>query len=168
MAEVLLTGFEPFDCWPVNSSWEVVRRFAHRQGITVARLPVAHAAAAAAVRSLIARRRPAAALLTGLAPEPLPRLELIGRAGPLAADGGPPARRGRWPFARALARLRARGEPVRLSTDAGGFVCDTTYWAALGTTAPRVVFLHLPPLGPVWTPCRMERIVATMLLAARR
>ena len=55
---------------------------------------------------------------------------------------------------------------MRFSGDAGGYVCDTTYWAALGTGVPLVAFLHLPPPGPVWTPARGARVVAAVLAAA--
>jgi hypothetical protein len=54
---------------------------------------------------------------------------------------------------------------MRLSDDAGGYVCDTTYWAALGTDVPRVAFLHLPPPGPVWTPERGAWVVESVLAA---
>ena len=163
MGGVLLTGFEPFDGWAVNSSWEAVRRLAGRPGVAVARLPVDHGRAAEAIGALVAELAPAAVLLTGLTPEPRPRLERIGRAGLLGARGGPPVRLGRWPFVRALGRARARGVPLGLSEDAGGYVCDTTYWAALGTPVPRVAFLHLPPLGAAWPAERGARVVECVL-----
>jgi hypothetical protein len=62
--------------------------------------------------------------------------------------------------------VAALGLAMRLSDDAGGYVCDTTYWAALGTEAPQVAFLHLPPPGPVWTPARGARLVEAVLAAA--
>ncbi len=163
MGGVLLTGFEPFDGWAVNSSWEAVRRFARRPGVAVARLPVDHGRAAEAVCNLVTALAPAAVLLTGLTPASRPRLERIGRAGPLGARGGPPVRLGRWPFARALERARARGVPLGLSEDAGSYVCDTTYWAALGTSVPRVAFLHLPPPSWAWPAERGARVVECVL-----
>jgi len=167
MRRILLTGFEPFGPWAVNSSWEAVRRVAPRLGgAQAALLPVDHAEAAGAVRALAGRLAPEILLLAGLTAESSPRIELLGRAGPLAAEGGPPLRRGRWPWAAARARGRARGLPMRLSADAGGYVCDSTYWAALGTGVPLVAFLHLPPLGGAWTPARAARTVETVLAAA--
>lgn len=165
MARVLLTGFEPFRQWPVNSSWEAVRLVAARTGLPAALLPVNHRAAAERVRGLVVESGAEILLLTGLASDPVPRLERFGRAGPLSPHGGPVVRAGRWPFATALAAVRARGMPVRLSADAGLYVCDTTYWAALGTAAARVAFLHLPPVGPVWTPARSARVVEAVLRA---
>ncbi len=165
---ILLTGFEPFGDWEVNSSWEAVRRLAgRRRGIEAACLPVDHARAAEAIGGLVRALGPEVVLLAGLAGGSVPRLERLGRAGPLARSGGPPVRRGRWPWAAARARGTARGLALRLSDDAGGYVCDTTYWAALGSGVPLVAFLHLPPLGPVWTPARAALAVETVLAAAQ-
>jgi pyrrolidone-carboxylate peptidase len=167
MPKILLTGFEPFRQWPVNSSWEAVRHLAgRRRDLSAERLPVDHALAAAAVRALIDDLRPEIVLLTGLADDPVPRLERLSRAGPLSPHGGAPERSGRWPWAAACDRVAARGLPVRLSDNAGGYVCDTTYWAALGTGVPRVAFLHLPPPGPDWAPERGARVVEAVLAAA--
>lgn len=167
MQRILLTGFEPFGQWTVNSSWEAVRHLAgRRRGVRVECLPVAHIAAAEAIQELIARGAPHVVLLTGLAADPVPRLERLGRPGPLAFPGGPPVRHGRWPWRAARARFAACGLPLRLSADAGGYVCDSTYWAALGTPAPLVAFLHLPPVGPTWTPVRAARAVEAVIEAA--
>ena len=167
MPRILLTGFEPFGRWEVNSSWEAVRHLAgRRRGIEAVCLPVDHARAAAEIAGLIRAQGPDIVLMTGLAGDPVARLELLGRAGPLHASGGPPVRRGRWPWTTAQARVRRRGLPLRLSADAGGYVCDTTYWAALGSSVPLVAFLHLPPVGPVWTPARAALAVETVLDAA--
>jgi len=166
MTTILLTGFEPFRHWEVNGSWEAVSHLAaKRRGLTAARLPVDHARAAIRLGELVAQLRPAVLLLTGLAGDPVPRLELIGRAGPRSPHGGPVLRRGRWPFGTARLAVRAKGLPMRLSQDAGGYVCDTTYWAALGTGVPLVAFVHLPPVGAVWTPARSARVVETVLEA---
>jgi pyroglutamyl-peptidase len=115
---------------------------------------------------LIDDLRPGIVLLTGLADDPVPRLERSGRAGPLAVPDKPSRRPGRWPWTAALDRVAGQGLPVRHSDDAGGYVCDTTYWAALGTEVPLVAFLHLPPPGPIWTPERGARVVEAVLAAA--
>jgi len=167
MTQILLTGFEPFRQWPVNSSWEAVRHLAERRGdLSAKRLPVDHELAATAVRALIDELRPEIVLLTGLADDPVPRLERLGRAGPLPPHGGPSERPGRWPWAAARDGVVEQGLPIRLSDDAGGYVCDTTYWAALGTGVPLVAFLHLPPPGPDWLPERGARVVEAVLAAA--
>ena len=154
----LVTGFAPFRHHAVNSSWEGVRRL---EGVTAACLPVDHAAAAAEIAALIRRHRPDTVLLTGLAEGAGPRLERLARRP--AGVPGPALRHGRWPFARALARMGH----ARLSADAGRYVCETTYWAALGVPGPsRVAFLHVPPLGEVWTARRIARVMRACLDAA--
>lgn len=165
MTRVLLTGFEPFRQWTVNSSWEAVRLVAgRRRDLRAERLPVDHGLAAERVCALIAETRPEVVLLTGLAAGAALRLETLARPGPLAPEGGPVLRRGRWPFARAMRALTARGVPVRLSRDAGAYVCDTTYWAALGEHGPVLcVFLHVPPVRPGWGPERLARGVEAVL-----
>ena len=167
MPQILLTGFEPFRQWSVNSSWEAVRHLAERRGgLRAERLPVDHALAAEAICALIENLHPRIVLLTGLADDPVPRLERLGRSGPLPVHDGRPERDGRWPWAAACSGATEQGLPMRLSDDAGGYVCDTTYWAALGTKAPQVAFLHLPPPGPDWTPERGAMVVEAVLEAA--
>ena len=73
---VLLTGFEPFRNYAVNSSWEGVRLVAARRAdVRAALLPVDHGRAAGAIRVLIAEERPRAVLLVGLAAGSSFRLE---------------------------------------------------------------------------------------------
>lgn len=154
-AGVLVTGFEPFRQYTVNSSWEGVRLL---ESVPHACLPVDHGAAAARIGALIDHHRPRVVLLTGLAAGAVPRIETVARR-PAGMDG-PALRRGRWPFARAVAAIR----PARLSSDAGRYVCETAYWTALGCKGPRrVAFLHVPPLSEVWTPRRIARVIAACL-----
>ncbi|HUF57010.1 MAG TPA: hypothetical protein VMM55_10675 [Thermohalobaculum sp.] len=162
-SRALLTGFEPFRDWPVNSSWEGVRLVARRRGdVLAARLPVEHGRAAVELRALIGESRPGIVLLVGLAAGTAFRLETLARPRPLAH--APAVRRGRWPFAASVRALAGHGIPVRLSRDAGSYVCDTTYWAALGEVAPRrCVFLHVPPLGPGWSAPRIARGIEAVL-----
>ncbi|MEM9762107.1 MAG: hypothetical protein AAF968_06310 [Pseudomonadota bacterium] len=163
---VLVTGFEPFGRWRVNSSAEGVAALSRmRPAVSTACLPVDHEAAAACLTALVRARKPGRLLLTGLAPGASLRLERLGRPGPLA-----PAlscvRRARWPIAAAHAALSAQGFPVRFSGDAGRYVCDTTLWHALGLPVRQVVFLHVPPPGPTWPPRRLARAMAAVLDAA--
>ena len=163
MGGILVTGFEPFGRWRVNSSWEGVRVLAAtRRGLAVRRLPVCHEAAAEAIREAIQGLQPDAVLLTGLASGGSLRLETLARPGPLVPWSGA-TRPGRWDFPRSFNRLYALGVPAKLSADAGGYVCDTTYWAALGEAVPQVAFLHVPPLGGSWTPVRIARAIDACL-----
>jgi pyroglutamyl-peptidase len=71
----------------------------------------------------------------------------------LIEHGGPSALCGHAPFFRLLGAMRASRAPVRLSRDAGRYLCNYAYWRAL-QRAPRdgpiVQFVHIPavPYGP--------------------
>ncbi|MEM8623176.1 MAG: hypothetical protein AAGG47_06605 [Pseudomonadota bacterium] len=166
MPGTFVTGFEPFGNWPINSSWQaVVALAAMRPNIATACLPVDHAAAADAVRSLIAHHRPSVLLLTGLAPGAGFRIETVARPGPLVPWAGG-TRCARWPITEALTAVRKHGLPIRRSADAGRYVCDTTFWAALGSSVPEVGFLHVPPPAPQWPPRRLARALDAVLSVA--
>lgn len=165
---VLLTGFAPFRHWAVNSSGEAVRALAAaRPALATRILPVDHDAASAALDAALAETAPDIALLTGLADEPRLRLELVARR-PVHL-GGEGALHGLWPWAAALDAIRATGAPVRLSRDAGRYVCETAYWRTLSASPrPRLAaFLHVPPIGPDWPQARIAAAVAACLDAAQ-
>lgn len=167
----LVTGFAPFGRWSVNSSGEGATALgASRPGLAVETLPVDHDAAPRALLDAVARVRPDVVLLTGLADEPRLRLEIRARR-PAAWRDAPgdaaPVLHGLWPWAAALDAMRATGAPARLSNDPGRYVCETTYWAALATgCAPRVAFLHTPPLGAGWDVARIAAAMGACLDAA--
>lgn len=165
----LITGFGPFGRWSENPSGEAATALGGMPGIATAVLPVDHAAAATALRALIAQHRPRAILMTGLAPDPEPRLEVQARR-PEGADGLP-VLVGLWPWAAALDAIRRTGTSARLSHDAGRYVCETVYWTALDArqglgSATLAAFLHVPPRGPDWPPERHVSIIAACLSAA--
>ncbi|MEM7499070.1 MAG: hypothetical protein AAF371_13895 [Pseudomonadota bacterium] len=163
----LVTGFEPFGRWSVNSSAQGVAALAARYpALRTACLPVDHGRAAERLEALCLQHRPRRLLLAGLAPDAQPRLEAFGRPGPLAPHAAG-VRRARWPLAAARTALAEAGMPARLSADAGRYVCDTTYWHALGLPIPAVLFLHLPPPGPSWPPHRLARAIAVALSVVR-
>jgi pyroglutamyl-peptidase len=61
--------------------------------------------------------------------------------------GGPHALTGRAPFAQLVGAVRARKVPVRLSRDAGQYLCNYIYWRALERApkgGPLVQFVHIP------------------------
>jgi pyroglutamyl-peptidase len=135
-------------------------------------LPVDHAAAAAELETALGALRPMLLLCAGLAPDPVPRLELRARP-PVAVGAAGPERRGLWPWAAALDAIRAEAMPARLSSDAGGYVCETVYWAALGRAGAvdgprRAAFLHLPPVSPEWPAPRLARALGACLDAGLR
>ncbi|MBT8403562.1 MAG: hypothetical protein KJP18_06875 [Gemmatimonadetes bacterium] len=130
-----------------------------------------------AVARVAAEFRPQALLMIGVSDYPCFSLEQFARnraAGYTDCDGqmppvetedrrlraaGPDRLPGSFPFpeyVQALARSGAPaapnvgGIPIRLSTDAGRFICNQVYYLALlelGGIVPRIGFVHVPPLG---------------------
>lgn len=65
-------------------------------------------------------------------------------------SGGADALIGHAPFVRLVSAVRARKLPVRLSRDAGRYLCNYAYWRALERAPegrPLVQFVHIPALG---------------------
>ena len=164
MASVLITAFEPYDRWPVNSSWLALIRFAQElpasPAVTTRLYPVDFE---------IMKRRLAQdleadfdyALHLGQAPGAgQVRLEAIGvnvggskgehpdRFAPLVVDG-PVAYRSPLPLAGWSAKLRGAGVPAAVSYHAGTYLCNATLYYSchladrLGLKT-RPTFLHFP------------------------
>ncbi|MEL6209683.1 MAG: hypothetical protein AAFR44_05770 [Pseudomonadota bacterium] len=144
MERLLITGFEAFGGRPANTSWRLAVALAAcaGPGAVARRLEVDHVPAARALRRFCLER-PSALMMLGEWSGSSFRIERYARPGPLApwAGGVRPAR---WPVVPLFRAMRRAALPVRLSEDAGRYVCDTSYWAALGTSVPRVVFVHVP------------------------
>jgi pyroglutamyl-peptidase len=173
---ILVTGFEPFGGETVNASWEAAKQldgWRHGSFVAVARLlPCAYDSSVKKLIHEIEATRPEALLMTGQAArraavcvERFAR-NLDDAAAPdndgvlrtaMKISGGAPARLEATASASAIARsIKEAGIPARISTDAGGFVCNHLFFGALqylssrGTAIP-AVFLHLP-VTPGQTP----------------
>src|SRR5262245_6775187 len=169
---VLLTGFGPFPGAPANPTVALVEALArHRRPALAGVRRVAHvfatsyAAVDRELPSLIARERPDALVMFGLAARTKHiRIETrarnpITRVIPDAAGtrpsrgvitpGAPASLRLRTPGQRLVAATQALRLPVALSGDAGRYLCNYLCWrasqAAGGESGPRVVvFVHVP------------------------
>ena len=169
MTRVLLIGFGPFPGAPHNPSAALAKALARRRrpaladaGRTAHVLATVYAAADRELSKLFAAK-PDVVLMFGLAARRR-HLSIETRARNAVSvlfpdagghrprhgvivPGGPPSRRGKAPFARLLGAARVSGLPVRLSSDAGRYVCNYTYWRALERSAgdgPLVQFVHIP------------------------
>ena len=168
---VLVTGFGPFPGAPSNPTQQLVTRLAHlrRPATTGVRLvthvlPTSYAAVDQQLPSLIDKHQPDAIVMFGVAGRSKAiRIETLARnrttrvypdidrnvlqRASITPGEGP--RRGRAPFVRLAAAVRASGLPARLSRDAGTYLCNYGYWRALEHRSqadnPRlVVFVHIP------------------------
>jgi pyroglutamyl-peptidase len=166
---VLITGFGPFPGVRFNPTERLAAELAsvRRPGLENV-LRIAHvfqtsyAAVEQALPALLAEVRPDVILMFGLATRtPYLRIETraINRRSALFADAlgcrptnraitprAPIAVRGNAPHQRLAIAGRRAGVPVRLSHDAGTYLCNYLYWRALELTArePLVQFVHVP------------------------
>lgn len=175
---ILVTGFEPFGGETVNASWEAAQRlegWRRGQFAAVARLlPCAYDASVIEFIRAIETLRPDSVLLVGQAARRAAvSVERFARnlddaAAPdnrgalrravKIAGGAPERLEATAPVREIAGAIREAGFPARVSTNAGGFVCNHLYFSALRHLsglgrATRAVFLHLPAT-PEQTPPR--------------
>ncbi len=171
MTRVLITGFGRFPGAPFNPSGPLARALAKRRrpafdGLrrAVHIFETSYAAVDRDLPKLIAQHKPDIVLLFGLATRtPFVRVETRARntmsilfpdvsghrPTERAIAPGKPDAYGQAPFARLLGAVRASKTRVRLSRDAGRYLCNYVYWRALeasrsGTLAQ---FIHIPPVA---------------------
>jgi len=170
---ILITGFGPFPGAPVNPTTTLVQRLARlrRPGLGDVRLighvfPTSYAAVDRDLPALIARHRPDALLMFGVATrEKRIRIETRARnALALLPDetgaalrrhailpGGPAARPMPMPAAQLLTAAKSARLPAYLSRDAGRYLCNYICWRgaeAVAANGPRLAaFVHVPPLN---------------------
>jgi pyroglutamyl-peptidase len=173
---ILVTGFEPFGGETVNASWEAAQKlegWRHGAAVATARvLPCAYDASVKQLISAIETLRPDALLMTGQAARR--GVVCVERFAHNLDDASAPDNDGvlrralrisraapDWLEAVAPARIIARaineaGISARVSKNAGAFVCNHLYFAALQYLRERksaipAVFVHLP-VTPEQTP----------------
>ena len=177
MAEtVLVTGFEPFQQWTVNSSGAVALKLGVQMtGLVRAEvLPVNHDAAHRRMAELLEEVRPKACLAMGLWAGSSFRIERYGRRSPgLGHVDGADELEGAWDWVEMERQLAETGKPVIHSEDAGKYVCDTTYWSLLRFRRrvglpEHAAFLHVPPLSETWSLDEITQAVARVILAITR
>lgn len=166
---VLLAGFGPFPGVPINPSAALASALARRRRPALAELDrTVHVFAtdyAAVDRDMpkLFAEKPDIVLIFGLAGRRR-HISIETRArnalstlfpdasGHRTPDGfieygGPDALFGHAPFYRLLGAMRANNVPVRLSRDAGRYLCNYAYWCALERSPrgrPLVQFVHIP------------------------
>ena len=159
--DLLLTGFGPFRDIAINPSQLMAERLdGARIGavrITSLILPVVFGQDRDLIGAAIGRHRPAIVLSLGVAArEPGLRWESMGRNRrqseegfrPILADG-PDAYSSTIPHGPILAAVEAADVAIRLSDDAGTYLCNhllytTLHLASHGTHRFRAAFLHIP------------------------
>lgn len=192
MTTVLITGFGRFPGAPFNPSGPLALALAKRRrpafdGIrrAVHLFETRYASVDRDLPKLISRHKPDIVLMFGLAARtPFVRIETRARnaksilfpdVGGYRPDDraivrGKPALEGHAPFWRLLGTARAARIPVRISRDAGRYLCNYVYWRALEASrsgTPLAQFIHIPPVANGRRPPgRRRRITQAALVRA--
>jgi pyroglutamyl-peptidase len=174
MMTILLTGFGPFPGMPFNPTEPLVARLARIRrpalaGVTLVThvFPTSYAAVDRDLPNLIARHRPDAMLMFGVAGRTRHlRIEMRARNArsllipdaarsrsttSVIAAGAPATLVLHGRGARLLAAARTSRVPAALSRDAGRYLCNYLCWRAVEATGDRngpqlVAFVHVPKL----------------------
>ncbi len=169
---ILVTGFEPFGGDTTNGSWEAVQ---HLQGkrfgdetVVVAQLPVVWGKAGDELRELIRKYHPQAVIAFGQAGAEPVRIETIARnerkpykdnAGALpptdtVAASAPATIPTGLDVAAVRKSLQTAKIPVVESKDAGGYLCNETFYVLMDDPDAQAIprgFVHVPPLDATVT-----------------
>jgi pyroglutamyl-peptidase len=179
----VITGFGPFEAWNRNASELAVRRLEALAlpSVVTEVLPVSYARAAERVADLLERHHPSTLILLGLAASAdclrLERLarnrddsarpDMDGAAGDARSivAGAPDTYPSTLPLAAMASAATELGAGVEYSNDAGGYVCNHTFFVAQHLTASRFPacrsgFVHVPD----WSedPTELERLVVIL------
>jgi pyroglutamyl-peptidase len=167
---ILVTAFEPFGAAATNASEDLLRALADDPALFRAILPTEYDRAAREIVRLIRELSPAAVICFGVATRAeMLRLERVARnwdvsttpdnagdirSGQAIASDAPDTYAATLPYDSISAALSASNIPHVFSDDAGGYVCNHTFFSARheieqsGGAIP-CGFVHVPPiLGP--------------------
>ena len=169
--KILLTGFEPFAEFEINSSWQAVQELAREQTpkFFCECLPVDYHAARDQLIHLLDKHQPNICLCTGLAAGDTFRLEQQARKpSQFSKLKGADPYTGQWPWDETLQLFQTKGLPAYISEDAGQYVCEATYWTLLDFRdqygyPEKAAFLHVPPLSEDWPVDKIAAGVKAML-----
>ena len=171
---ILVTGFGPFPGAPFNPTGPLVQRLARLRRPCLANVkivahifPTGYAAVDRELPMLLAKHKPDALLMFGLAPRAralrietrarntvslLPDAASTSLSRHTIAAGGPAAITVPAPVHRLLAAIRTAGVPGTLSRDAGRYLCNYLCWRAAEAAGhkggPRLAaFVHVPKVA---------------------
>lgn len=189
---ILFTGFEPFLGGSRNSSWEAVSaldgRRIGRYRVVALRMPVDYAGVEAGIGRAVEQYHPSMVISFGMGYGGSVAIERTAvnndgswspdNAGVVRSDepvvrGAPMTRRSTLPIEELKAALEAAGLPVRISDDAGNYVCNHTfYWLVhhLSRRTPPIPagFVHVPPPDSGMTDEQLRQAVEAIAATGAR
>ena len=168
--KILLTGFEPFGGYSVNSSWEAIKYFDKQTikdySVTSLILPVEYKKSVTKLLSFIDSYDPDIIISFGMASDEYIRLEknARNRTGPYEDNIGevpqnmyilknmPLIYENRLPLEKIYNGLLASDIKVEYSNDAGSYVCNYLFYSLMAfgdkhRTRNSLGFIHLPPIS---------------------
>lgn len=155
--QIIVTGFQPFSIFSVNSSWEAAKVLYQEQShISIKELHVDHVIAHYEIYDLLETSKCDILLLSGLADYNFISLETIAfKPVELNFVEGPQLMTGVWPWSKAIDAIQSLRIPVSTSQDAGKYVCESAFWSALNFRRingyPKFVgFIHVPVISNIW------------------
>ncbi|XP_066460689.1 pyroglutamyl-peptidase 1 isoform X1 [Eleutherodactylus coqui] len=182
---VVVTGFGPFGEHAVNASWVAVQELdklglGDRVELHIYEVPVEYRTVQRLIPDLWIKHRPQLIVHVGVSGMATAiTLEKCGHnQGYLrldnrqfcpdtqcCVDGGPECLQSCIDMDDVCRRASAAGPDVQftVSTDAGRYLCDFTYYTSLHESHGRSVFIHVPPLGKPYTAAQLGRALQTIL-----
>ena len=168
MMKVLLTGFEPYWNYNINSSWEVAVELTARGilgvDIVVEQIPVRFSSAPQVLRNAVVKHTPDVVIMLGQSGGSdrvkLERVALNVMDAKIPDNEGytpdeeqiyrdaPAALFTNMPLKKLRAAVEEQGVPVKISNSCGLYVCNRLYFEALlmckENSAMKALFVHLP------------------------
>lgn len=167
---ILLTGFEPFDGREHNASWIAARALSQQHfpgaALRAILIPVCWGAPRRVLDPIVAEWQPHVIIGMGEGEPGVFRLESVANnarreradnagsvpEGRVIEPDGPGCRTTSADCATLCDALTALAVPVRVSTDAGAFLCEELLYTLEGLRATQdtletVLFVHVPPFG---------------------
>ncbi|ALA18804.1 MULTISPECIES: hypothetical protein [unclassified Chelatococcus] len=182
--DILITGFGPFPRVPVNPTAVLAERVGGSRRLARLGIRAEHhvfrtryAILDKALPTRLDAARPRAVLMLGVAARArhvrvetravnkanrtAPDASGKTRRGAALAKGAPLVRRSPAPLARLKVAMAGTGMPVRRSIDAGRYLCNASYFTALGQLEEKrpsipVVFIHVP-MPSAWASSQTPR-----------
>ncbi|XP_019359565.1 PREDICTED: pyroglutamyl-peptidase 1-like protein isoform X1 [Gavialis gangeticus] len=182
---VVVTGFGPFRQYLVNSSWEAVKELS-KMGLgsdidlQIVQLPVSYQKTKELVWKIWTTLQPLLTVHIGLASssKAIIILEQCGKnkgykekdvCGYCPQDGcclldGPERIDSTIDMKTLWKTVAVEGIDILFSRDAGGYICDYTYYTSLYYGNRRAAFIHVPPLSKSVTADFLGRVLQIIIL----
>ncbi|OCU00493.1 pyroglutamyl-peptidase 1 [Xenopus laevis] len=182
---VVVTGFGPFGEHTVNASWVAVQEMeklglGEEVDLNIYEIPVEYETVQRLIPALRKKHKPKVIVHVGVSGMATAiTLEKCGHntgyqgldncefcpGTQCCVEGGPECLHSIIDIDTVCKRAAAAGLDVQftVSTDAGRYLCDFTYYTSLYQSHGRSVFIHVPPLGKPYTAVQLGQAIQTII-----